>query len=686
MNILPFAHFFGFLAYLYLAIFILSRNPRSLLNRVSFGFILCLCVWSFGAIFLHAPDVSKNTVRLFVNINSLGWCGLSSFFVWFSLVFTKSERVLQRRITYLFLFLLPPLFVYKQWTNALIVDFRRQPYGWASVWSQSIWPYLLEFYYVSFMLLGLVLIYRFNRKTESSIRKKQSRIILVTCMVSLPIASLMSDILPRQGIYVIPELADLTGLIWALGIVYAIVKYKFLTITPATAAENIISTMMDPLILLDHQYRIVSMNQAGLDSLGYEKHELEGKSVDILLAAQGTRTSPLARILGQETAKNYDLRLRTKEGGELPVVLSTSLLKDEEGNTVGAVCVAKDITELKKAEEEIRESERRYRTLVETAPDIIFSLFSEEGTISSMNPAFETITDWSCDELLGRQFVKIVHPDDVPIAVEKFEQALRGETTPAHELRILSKSGQYLVGELIATPEIRNGEVVNVIGFGRDVTERKRAEDQVRASLREKEVLLKEIHHRVKNNLQVMSSLLYLQSKNIKDIETLEMFQDSQSRVRSMALVHEKLYQSQDLARIDFAEYVRSLASYLFRSYGVNTNVIRLKINVDDVFLGVDAAIPCGLIVNELVSNSLKHAFPGGRRGEIRIEFYSEDDGQYALMVSDDGVGFPEDLDFRDTGSLGLQLVHTLIEQVGGIIELDRSDGTKFKITFTGLK
>jgi two-component sensor histidine kinase len=216
-----------------------------------------------------------------------------------------------------------------------------------------------------------------------------------------------------------------------------------------------------------------------------------------------------------------------------------------------------------------------------------------------------------------------------------------------------------------------------------EIAERKRAEEQIKASLGEKEVLLKEIHHRVKNNLQVVSSMLQLQSRNIKDKETVEMFQESRNRVRSMALVHERLYQSRDLARVDFAKYIQSLANYLCRSYGVNTNVIQLKTNLHDVFLGVDTAIPCGLILNELVSNSLKHAFPEGREGEIHIELRSDSDDKFTLMVSDNGVGLLKDLDFRNTESLGLQLVNTLVNQLEGTIELDRRDGTAFKITFS---
>jgi PAS domain S-box-containing protein len=226
----------------------------------------------------------------------------------------------------------------------------------------------------------------------------------------------------------------------------------------------------------------------------------------------------------------------------------------------------------------------------------------------------------------------------------------------------------------------------------REISERMRAEEQIKASLREKEVLLKEIHHRVKNNLQVISSLLSLQSRCIEDQSVLKLFQESQNRVRSMALIHEKLYRSQDLTRINFAEYIRNLATSLLRSYRANSGPVSLKVNANDVSLSIDAAVPCGLIINELVSNSLKYAFPplpsfppdGGdeRGGEIRIEIRSDRDHQVTLIVADNGVGFPKGLDFRHTESLGMQLVNTLTNQLDGTVELHSNGGTEFKITF----
>lgn len=216
-----------------------------------------------------------------------------------------------------------------------------------------------------------------------------------------------------------------------------------------------------------------------------------------------------------------------------------------------------------------------------------------------------------------------------------------------------------------------------------EIAERKQAEEQIKASLKEKEVLLKEIHHRVKNNLQIISSLLKLQARSIKDIQTLEIFNESQSRIRTMALIHESLYQSNDLSKINFAEYICKLAANLFRSYEITSSGIKQIINVDDVFLEIDVAVPCGLIVNELVSNSLKYAFTSGNEGEIRIELHSAQSCNFTLIVSDNGIGLPKNLDLQKTKTLGLQLVNNLVEQLEGSVEIDSNGGTKFKITFT---
>lgn len=216
----------------------------------------------------------------------------------------------------------------------------------------------------------------------------------------------------------------------------------------------------------------------------------------------------------------------------------------------------------------------------------------------------------------------------------------------------------------------------------REIVERAHAEAKIKASLKEKEILLQEIHHRVKNNLQVISSLLNLQSQGIQDKKILEVFQESQNRIRSMALIHEKLYRSSDLARVDFAEYIRNLASFLIRSY--RSRAVQLDLQASDIYLSIDNAVPCGLIVNELISNALKHAFVDGREGEICVAMQQLADQRVKLIVRDNGVGLPKDVDYMNTGSLGLQLVTMLVQQLEGILEIRNNAGAEFEIRFSG--
>ena len=226
-----------------------------------------------------------------------------------------------------------------------------------------------------------------------------------------------------------------------------------------------------------------------------------------------------------------------------------------------------------------------------------------------------------------------------------------------------------------------------------EMDERERIENKLKKSLEEKEILLKEIHHRVKNNLQIISSLLNLQSRYINDEEMLDIYKESQNRVKSMAIIHEKLYQSEDLARIDFGDYVKSLVMDLFNSYGVDN--IEPDVNIHDILLDINTAIPCGLIVNELVTNSIKHGFLANRshansqlspkRDKIAVDITKEDE-TYILSVYDNGIGFPDDLDFHNTDSLGMQLVISLTSQLRGTVELERTNGTLFRIIFKELE
>jgi two-component sensor histidine kinase/GAF domain-containing protein len=216
--------------------------------------------------------------------------------------------------------------------------------------------------------------------------------------------------------------------------------------------------------------------------------------------------------------------------------------------------------------------------------------------------------------------------------------------------------------------------------------ERNQTESQLKTSLKEKEVLLKEIHHRVKNNLLVVSNILEFQTDYTDNLEVIKILQDSQKRIESMALIHEKLYQSTGLDKIDFGDYIQDLVSQLMESYDPNRDLIELELDVESIGLNLETAHPCGLILNELVSNAFKHAFPHNRSGKIWVKLHQNSDNVVALTVRDNGIGFPQNIDFRQVDSLGMELVCTLIDQLDGHIELIRDNGTTFDLTFKELQ
>jgi two-component sensor histidine kinase len=216
----------------------------------------------------------------------------------------------------------------------------------------------------------------------------------------------------------------------------------------------------------------------------------------------------------------------------------------------------------------------------------------------------------------------------------------------------------------------------------KEIEERKRAEARLSESLKEKEILLKEIHHRVKNNMQIISSLLRLQSRAIKDKAVRDMFEVSQGRIRSMALIHEKLYQSESLSRINFSDYIKNLISYLFSMYQVSSMAVKCNLDLEEHFLDINTAIPLALIINEIVSNSLKHAFPDGRKGELYVKMKCDEGGKRRICVGDNGVGLPDNLDLGNTETLGMRLISDLVAQVDGKIKINKKNGVMFEITF----
>jgi len=331
------------------------------------------------------------------------------------------------------------------------------------------------------------------------------------------------------------------------------------------------------------------------------------------------------------------------------------------------------------------EALHRYRQLVKNLHEGIW-VIDKDACTTFVNPHMAEMLGCTVEEMQGKHLFSFMDERGVEIAERNLERRKQG-IKEEFDFEFLRKDGTQIYASIETAPITDDdGNYIGALAAIADLTERKQAEEQIKASLREKEILLQEIHHRVKNNLQIISTLLYLQSGYIKDKEAFEMFNESINRIKSMALIHEKLYQFTDLGKIDVGEYIRELAADLFLSYGVKTDGIKLETHVHEVLLSINTAIPCGLIINELVSNSLRHAFPDAKKGKILIDLSLDSDYMFTLIVGDNGVGFPKDLDFRNTETLGLQLVMTLVKQLKGTIELDRSGGTAFKITFAEQK
>ena len=295
------------------------------------------------------------------------------------------------------------------------------------------------------------------------------------------------------------------------------------------------------------------------------------------------------------------------------------------------------------------------------------------GTIQTANPAAAALFELSRAEMIGRPLDELL----------PFEATVHGDEPIRNlETMIRARSGREITVSLSrSVMQTENHEVLGLVCVAQDISARKQAEQQIRAALEEKEVLFKEINHRVKNNLQVISSLLNLQARQLTDRAGVEALKESHNRVQAMALIHEMFYRSESLACIDFGDYIRSLTQHLTSSYGATERAIELAVEVAPVSLNLDTAIPCGLIINELVTNALKHAFPHGGGGRIVVELRAVADQHYCLSVRDNGLGLPADLRVEETRSLGLRLVRTLTEQLDGKLAFASNGGAKFEIT-----
>lgn len=442
----------------------------------------------------------------------------------------------------------------------------------------------------------------------------------------------------------------------------------------------------DGYYLNDLKGNFVDGNKAAEEIVGYKREELIGKNFLKLTLLPPKQIPKAAAVLAKNalgmSSGPDEFTLNRKDGNQVLVEINTFPVKFKRKTLV--LGIARDITERRRTEKALNEEKDKAQKYLNIAGVMIVAINTKEE-ITLINRKGCEILGYKKEELIGENWFDTCLPPDVRENERLvFKKLLAEERTPVeyYENPVLTKLAKekVIAWNLIVLKD-EKGNMTGTLSSGKDITDRKKAEEKLKASLEEKGVMLREIHHRVKNNMQIVSSLLRLQSQNIKNRKLLGMFSEAYNRIKSMALIHEGLYGSKDLAKINFADYVKKITTHLFSVYHRISKSIKLKLKVREIYFDINTAIPCGLIINELVTNSLKHAFFEGESGEISVKIEKSQD-KFTMFVKDTGKGFPKDLDFLRAKTLGIQLVTDLVDQLDGRIRLYRKNGTKFKITF----
>lgn len=479
---------------------------------------------------------------------------------------------------------------------------------------------------------------------------------------------------------------------------------------------NVVESSNDAIITKSLDGIITSWNKGAEQIYGYSAEEALGKPADFLIPSElNNESKRLLEIVKRgEKVHQYETSRVRKDGRIIDVSMTLSPIFDISGELAAVSIIARDITESKKAEERLQRSEERYRIIAEQTGQLIYEYDIEDGKIYWAG-AIEKVTGYTQEELTNigiELWINNVHPDDqVRVWNQKMNDYIQNTKNAESkrnchlEYRFRRKDGEYIyIEEHVVCLQKGNYLTNKVFGIMKDITEKKKAENVLK---RIEEARKKEIHHRIKNNLQVISSLLDLQAEKFAGSDSydpskvLAAFKDSQNRVISMALIHEELYGSREVSTLNFGAYLQKLTEDLLRCYNVGASGINLRLEIEEnTFFDMDTAVPLGMVVNELVSNSLKHAFPDKKSGEIRIKLSREENRKfkndklkgknegrkcknYTLTISDNGTGIPESLNIEDSDTLGIQLVTILVDQLDGVLELNRNSGTEFIIEFS---
>lgn len=645
-------------------------------RKVNGALYLCLLFifvteWSLTS----ALEISSTVIMskiIYAKLSYIGMILIPPLWFLFTLDYTQNQEVIKRPRV-IILFLIPILIIYLAMTNE---------------WHGLVWPKITPVYTTqglfilyehgpaaifsaiySFILIlaGLVMVGQ-NLFRTSHLYQKQAMLIFLAALIPL-----LSNSFYAANLY--PFFFDPTPLAITISgslIVWSIFWYKLLDIMPP-AYKGLFESMKNGVVVLDSYERIMDLNPAAEMLLGLDKYCIGMEAQETF--EMWDEISPKGKNDGSK-----DIKLENSEKKWIEVQFTAVY---SSGLFSGWIYIFEDITKRKSVENRIAKSEKKYRELADLLPQTVFET-DVDAKLTFMNVYGFEMFGYSQKHLEnGLNILELIIEEERDISKGKITEVLKGNGS-GDEYTAKRMDGTLFPIILHSNP-IFNREIFEGFrGIIIDISDIKDAEEKIMTSLKEKEVLLQEIHHRVKNNMQIISSLLSLQANHTDREEIAEILKESRGRVKSMAMIHEKLYQSQNIGKLNMAEYLNNLVRDIVRSYSTTSTDISFNVEVENINLNIDTAIPMGLLVNELVSNSVKHAFPN-KKGNISLKLEYVDNN-YILHVSDNGIGFPENFNIQESSTLGLKLVKSLAIQLEGDLKIKNNNGTSFVLKFKELE
>ncbi len=618
---------------------------------------------------------SYGRAKFWMAIGSL-WAISISISLHFILIYTGKWKRFRNPVILITYFSAVVIAILNLSTNLITVWPVKMDYGWTyTIPEEAVFFYLVSFWAFIIAMVNMVLLFFHYRQAKDRALKRQVLFILIGSLV-LIILVISLDFLSLVGDENFPNLFSLGVLLSTLIISYAIIKYRIFSINLPETIKHVLSSMSDVLVIVNTNGEITGMNTVVAKRLGYSDTELNGNMLAILfpdsewqkINNENDGSFNLNNVNGKE------FELIDKKGKRIPFLVSLSKIKNRRKMSEGFILLGMDLSERKEIEEELRISEGKYRTLVENLSEGIVVVDKNE-IFTFANPKAEKIFGVDPGDLVGQNLENFMDSKNSLILREQAKIRRQG-LKESYKVEIINPvEGKHFI-YITASPVLnKDGVFEGSFGVIRDITEQIRAEKKISTALKEKEILLKEIHHRVKNNLQIIASMLNMQIRVMKDKEASILLKESRGRIYSMSLIHENLYQSDKITFIEIKEYVNKLAANLLHSFGISSNKISLKIDINSIYLNINQAIPIGLILNELITNSFKYAFKPNMRGVIKIEISIDKTEQITLVYFDNGVPFSENIDITGSETIGLRLIDTLARQLNASLDFpDRSD------------